>query len=49
MIEVELLVGLGGVKACQTLSNSEYYHISSGVRPWAIRSMVEREITQING
>lgn len=46
--EVELLVGLGGVKTCQTLSNSEYCYISPGVRLWARRSITEREKTQIN-
>ena len=46
MIEVELLIGLGGVKAYQTLTNSECYNILPGVRLWALRSMAEREITQ---
>ena len=46
MIEVELLIGLGGFTAYQTLTNSECYHISPGVRLWALRSMAEREITQ---
>ena len=48
MIEVELLIGLGGVKTYQTLTNSECYHISPGVRLCALRSMAEREITQIS-
>jgi hypothetical protein len=48
MIEVELLIGLGGFIAYQTLTNSECYHISPGVRLWALRSMAEREITQIS-
>ena len=48
MIEVELLIGLGGFTAYQTLINSECYDISTGVRLWALRSMAEREITQIN-
>ena len=30
MIEVELLIGLGGVKAYQTLTNSECYNIVTG-------------------
>ena len=30
IIEVELLIGLGGFTAYQTLTNSEYYHILSG-------------------
>ena len=46
--EVELLIGLGGFTAYQTLINSECYDISAGVRLWALRSMAEREITQIN-
>ena len=46
MIEVELLIGLGGVKTYQTLTNSECYHILLAVRLWALRSMAEREITQ---
>ena len=46
MIEVELLIGLGGFTAYQTLTNSECYHISVAVRLWALRSMAEREITQ---
>jgi hypothetical protein len=48
MIEVELLIGLGGFTAYQTLTNSECYHISAAVRLWAIRSRAEREITQIS-
>ena len=46
MIEVELLIGLGGFIAYQTLTNSECYYISVAVRLWALRSMAEREITQ---
>ena len=46
MIEVELLIGLGGFTAYQTLTNSECYHISPGVRLRALRSVAEREITQ---
>jgi hypothetical protein len=48
LIEVELLIGLGGFTAYQILTNSECYQISPGVRLWAIRSMAEREITQIS-
>ena len=48
IIEVELLIGLGGFTACQTLTNSECYNISVAVRLWALRSMAEREITQIS-
>ena len=44
--EVELLIGLGGFTAYQTLTNSECYDISTAVRLWALRSMAEREITQ---
>ena len=47
IIEVELLIGLGGFIAYQTLTNSECYDISAAVRLWALRSMAEREITQI--
>ena len=46
IIEVELLIGLGGFTAYQTLTNSECYEISAAVRLWALRSMAEREITQ---
>ena len=46
VIEVELLIGLGGVKTYQTLTNSECYDISPGVRLRALRSVAEREITQ---
>ena len=48
MIEVELLIGLGGFIAYQTLTNSECYQISPGVRLRALRSVAEREITQIS-
>ena len=48
MIEVELLIGLGGFTAYQTLTNSECYHISAAVRLRALRSVAEREITQIS-
>ena len=47
VIEVELLIGLGGVKSYQILTNSECYDIYSGVRAWVLRSMSERERTQI--
>ena len=46
VIEVELLIGLGGFTAYQTLTNSECYDIYSGVRHWVIRSYAERETTQ---
>ena len=46
VIEVELLIGLGGFTAYQTLTNSECYEIYSGVRLWVLRSRAERERTQ---
>ena len=46
-IEVELLIGLGGFTAYQTLTNSECYNIYTAVRAWVLRSMSERERTQI--
>ena len=46
VIEVELLIGLGGFTAYQTLTNSECYDIYSGVRAWVLRSVSERERTQ---
>ena len=45
-IEVELLIGLGGFTAYQTLTNSECYDIYSGVRAWVLRSMSERVTNQ---
>ena len=47
VIEVELLVGCGGFIAYQILSNSECYNIYTAVRAWVLRSMSERERTQI--
>ena len=46
VIEVELLIGLGGFTAYQILTNSECYDIYSGVRRWVLMSSAEREITQ---
>ena len=46
VIEVELLIGLGGFTAYQPLTNSECYDICPGVRAWVLRSMSERETTQ---
>ena len=46
VIEVELLIGLGGFTAYQILTNSEYYKIYSAVSPWVLRSVDERERTQ---
>ena len=48
IIEVELLIGLGGFIAYQTLTNSECYDIGMAVRLRALRSVAEREITQIS-
>ena len=45
-IEVELLIGLGGFTAYQTLTNSECYDIYTAVRAWVLRSMSERGTTQ---
>ena len=46
LIEVELLIGLEGFTAYQTLTNSECYKIYTGVRRWVLRSSAERETTQ---
>ena len=46
VIEVELLIGLGGFTAYQTLTNSECYDIYLGVRAWVLRSMSKRETNQ---
>ena len=48
LLEVELLIGLGGFTAYQTLTNSECYNILLAVRLRALRSVAEREITQIS-
>ena len=48
LLEVELLIGLGGFTAYQTLTNSECYDIGMAVRLRALRSVAEREITQIS-
>ena len=45
-IEVELLIGCGGVKSYQIQINSECYIIYIAVRLWVLRSMAERERTQ---
>jgi hypothetical protein len=45
-IEVELLIGCGGVKSYQIQINSECYIIYAGVRLWVLRSRAERERTQ---
>ncbi len=49
VIEVELLIGLGGFTAYQTHTNSECYDINSGVSAWVLRSMSERERTKTIG
>ena len=46
VIEVELPIGLGGVTTYQTLTNSEWRLIYTGVRVWVLRSISERERTQ---
>ena len=46
VIEVELLIGLGGFIAYQILTNSECYDIYSGVRRWVLMSSAKRERTQ---
>ena len=46
VIEVELPIGCEGFTAYQSLTNSECYNISSGVRLWVLRSVAERETTQ---
>ena len=46
LIEVELPIGLGGVKSYQILMNSECYKIYRAVRVWVLRSKSERERTQ---
>ena len=46
-IEVELLIGLGGFTAYRILTNSECYKIYTAVRVWVLRSISERERTQI--
>ena len=46
LIEVELLIGLEGFTAYQTLTNSECYKIYTGVRAWVLRSVSERETTR---
>ena len=48
LIEVELLIGLGGFTAYQILTNSECYKIYSAVSPWVLRPMDERGRTQTN-
>jgi hypothetical protein len=47
VVEVELLIRLEGFTAYQTLTNSEYYNICSGVSLRVLRSVDKRERTQI--
>jgi hypothetical protein len=49
IIEVELLIGCGGVKSYQIQINSECYNIYLAVRPGVLRSRAERERTQTIG
>ena len=46
VVEVELLFGLEGFTAYQTLANSECYDIYPGVRRRVLRSVAKRETTQ---
>ena len=46
VMEVELLIGLGGFTAYQPLTNSECHDITSAVRLWVLRSIAKRETTQ---
>ena len=46
--EVELPIGLGGVKSYQIQMNSECYQIYAAVRAWVLRSKSERERTLTN-
>ena len=48
LLEVELPIGLGGVKSYQILMNSECFKIYAAVRAWVLRSKSERERTQTN-
>ena len=43
VIEVELLIGLGGFTAYQILTNSECYNIYPGVSARVLRSVSERK------
>ena len=46
--EVELPIGLGGVKSYQIQMNSECFKIYTAVRAWVLRSKSERERTLTN-
>ena len=45
-MEVELPIGLGGVKTYRILMNSECHNIYSAVRVRVLRSLSKRETTQ---
>ena len=45
-MEVELPIGLGGVKSYRILTNSECHLIYAAVRRGVLRSRAERERTQ---
>ena len=46
LLEVELPIGLGGVRAYRILMNSECQQVYTAVRPGVLRSPAERERTQ---
>ena len=46
LLEVELLIGLGGVTSYQPLTNSECHEMCAAVRARVLRSWSERERTQ---
>ena len=46
LTEVELPIGLGGVKSYQILTNSEWAMIYTAVRAGVLRSQSERGTTQ---
>lgn len=46
LVEVELPIGLGGVKSYRILTNSECHETYSAVRRRVLRSCAERERTQ---
>lgn len=46
MMEVELPIGLGGVKSYQILTNSECHYTEPAVRAGVLRSQSERERTR---
>ena len=46
LVQVELPIGLGGVKSYQILTNSEWGMIYTAVRAGVLRSQSERGTTQ---